>query len=192
MTRSELRHACYRAKKNAATDKNRALLTLVEPLLQDSQTWSNFADEWDLMLDTNKNIVIIQPEVDLEFIRGTCLEIKMSIKKDLPLDDLSDRQMNIKSIVESQMLEGLMDWSNYNKTWKVTVNKDVGMIETQLMSSPGQKPVTNEMIQGSMKTTGVTSVEKTTIEVEQPKPMSAEEIAQFEQLLQKMKQQDKG
>lgn len=189
MTRSELRHACYRARKNAATEKNKEALALVEPLLTDKQTWSNFSTEWDLMVNTAGNIIIIQPELDSEFIKSTCLDIKLSVMKGLPLDELSDRQQNIKSIVESQMLDGLMDWTNYNSKWRVFVNKDVGMIETKLISQPGQKPVTQEMIQGSMKTTNVTSIEKTTIKVDEPKPMSAEEIAQFEALLAKMKQQ---
>lgn len=188
-SRSELRHACYRAKNNAATEKNKVVLEVVEPLLSDSQTWSGFGTKWDLMLDTNNNIKIIKPEVDSEFIKDTCLEIKMSIKNDMPLDDLSERQLNVKHIVESQMLDGIMTWQNYNKVWKVFVDKDVGMIGTSVIhEQPTQKPVTDEMIQGSMKPAkGIESIEKTTISMNEPTAMTPEEIAKFEAILEQMK-----
>ena len=46
-TRSEIRHACYRAKNGLITEKIAPILSLVEPLLEEHQNWDNFSKVWD-------------------------------------------------------------------------------------------------------------------------------------------------
>lgn len=151
VTRSELRHACFRAKKKSATEKNQQLLDIVSPLLSPGQTWDNFATIWDLLIDRSNNIVIIKPEVDYSFIHNTCLTASIFARKNLPFE-FTDREQNIISIVEAIMLEGIMSWENYNTVWGVEVDIELKVIKTRLYTaSMNQYVVTNEMIEASKK-----------------------------------------
>lgn len=191
-TRSEIRHSCYRMKKGAATAKNLEVVALVEPLLAEHQTWNKFAIEWDIMIGTGGQIVVIKPELDELYVHQTCLEMKLLSQKGLDTAGLDDRQLNIIHIVESLMLDGIMQWQNYNSAWGTKVNREALMIETFLKNTNmGQKPVTDDMIQGSMQAFPVADNPDrnttTTVNVGEFTEMSPEEIEKFQAVLDMMK-----
>lgn len=185
-TRSELRHACFRAKNNAATDKNRELMALVEPLLEVHQKWSNFATEWDLLVNKNNEIVIIKPEVDHDYIHSTCIEKRLYEKTGTQVE-MDPRQENIVTIIEANMLDGLMTWENYGKVWSVYIDNTLKVIKTKLLNIPSnQLEVTDEMIEASKKDADGSAF----TEQEQPAPleatpMSPEQAKAFEEFLAK-------
>lgn len=157
-SRSELRHACFRAKNNVATDKNKDLLRHVEPLLKIYQKWNNFTTEWDLLVNSKNEIIIIKPEVDYDFIHSICLEVSFLAKRNLKFEcntksvEYNDRCLNIITIIESLMLDNIMTWKNYNINWGVSVDSTSKQIKTNLYNAPiNQIEVTEEMIQNSMK-----------------------------------------
>ena len=194
MNRGEIRHSCYRMKNGVATDKNKEIAKVVEPLLKEGQTWSNFSTEWDIMLDLNKNIVVIKPELGEHYIHSTCLEKKLYEKKGLSDEEFDNRQRNIIDIVESVMLDGIMQWSNYNEVWQTRVNKENGVVETHLKKQVNtQKPVTEDMIQGSMRAFPIAENPergvKQEAKVDSFSEMSPEEIEKFQAMLELMKKQ---
>lgn len=151
ISKSELRHACFRAKNNSATEKNQIFLDMIKPLLKPGQTWENFATIWDLLIDKKQNIIIIKPEVDYNFIHNTCLTASIFSKKGIEFE-FSDRENNIISIVETIMLEGIMTWENYNNKWGIEVDTELKIIKTRLYTAPmNQYIVTDEMIEASKK-----------------------------------------
>jgi len=181
-------------KNGVATDKNKEIAKVVEPLLKEGQTWSNFSTEWDIMLDLNKNIVVIKPELDEHYIHSTCLEKKLYEKKGLSDEEFDNRQRNIIDIVESVMLDGIMQWSNYNEVWQTRVNKENGVVETHLKKQVNtQKPVTEDMIQGSMRAFPIAENPergvKQEAKVDSFSEMSPEEIEKFQAMLELMKKQ---
>ncbi len=150
INRSELRHACFRAKKGAATEQNLRVLALVEPLLQPGQRWDNFSQEWDIFVARGE-IKIVKPETDLDFIRNTCLEKHFQVKHNAPSIEWDDRKANVITIVEMLMLDGLMTWENYNIKWGVDIDYVLKQVHTRLFRPASQLDVTDQMIQASAK-----------------------------------------
>lgn len=192
LSRSDVRYNCYRMKKNKPDAKVLEVAALVEPLLDASQTWDKFATEWDIMVSLKGEIVIIKPELDEKFIHETCLEKKMLAKKGLTDEDFSDRQHNIVNTVESIMLDRIMTWENYNSVWGTKVNKELFLIETFMRNTnTGQKPVTEEMIKGSMQAFPVADnperENKPSVQMGEFTNMTPEEIEKFQAVLQMMK-----
>lgn len=149
MNRSELRHACFRAKNNAITPDKQHFLNAVEPLLSPGQNWDNFTKVWDLLVTKTGKIVIIKPETDYDFIHSTCLKANIYALRDLEFD-FSDREANIITIVEIMMLEGLMKWKTYNTDWGIIIDTELGVIRTKLYNRPtNQIDVTSKMIEDS-------------------------------------------
>lgn len=155
--RSELRHACFRAKNGVATEQNMQLLKLVEPLLQPSQRWENFSQEWDLFV-SGDTIKIVKPETDVDFIRNTCLEKHFQTVHKTTVN-WDDRKLNVLTIVELLMLDRLMTWENYNTAWGVEVDFTLKQIRTKLFTAPSQLEVTSQMIKDSVKSDGAAMVE---------------------------------
>lgn len=146
--RSELRHACYRAKNNAVTEKNRILLDVIEPMLERWQNWKNFATEWDILVDPTGKIHIVKPETDYDFIHSTLLEASICAKNNIPFN-FDDRKQNIVEQTEILMLEKVMTWENYNTVWGIFVDTQINAFRTRLYAKPSQKAVTDEMISAS-------------------------------------------
>lgn len=150
--KSDYRYACYRAKKGTAEDaliKDR--LAVLKPLLGPAQRWENFAETWDILIDKKGDVVIIQPEMDEDYIHKVCLEAKFKAEKGLDVSFDNDRQMNIVNVLETHMLDGLMDWNNYNEAWGVDIDHEFKRLGTKLYNSrPSQIEVTQEMIDASV------------------------------------------
>lgn len=189
-SRSEIRHACFRAKNKVATEKNKQILSLIEPMLEIHQRWENFSDVWDVIVTKDKQIKIVTPEKDKDFIHTTLL--KASLYKELGKDftDLEDREYNIVVQVEQIMLDKIMNWSNYNKTWGVVFDEISNVLKTvQYNVNSNQITVTQEMIEASKKDADGNpfigeEAEKEQVALEL-KPMDEYQKKQFEEFLAK-------
>lgn len=183
-SRSDIRHACFRAKKNVASEENKKVLVEVEKLLSPGQRWGNFTKVWDVLIDRSGKIVIIKPETDYDYVHTTCLEASLYKKKNLSFDDFSDRQKNIILTVETLMLESLMTWENYNKNWGVELDPVTKLIKTKLYNvKSSQIEVTPEMITASMKEADGSALSEPVIL--ETKPMTEEQKKAFEEFLAK-------
>lgn len=186
-TRSELRHACFRAKKGAATEKNQPLLDIIQPLLKVHERWENFGKVWDILVNKAGDIKIIKPETNYEYIHNTLLEASLYAKQGIDFDSFDDRQMNIISQVEILMLDNIMNWKNYNRVWGVEIDAQLKTLKTKLYNvDPRQIEVTQEMIQSSMKDADGNPLsapkEPNVLEM---KPMSDAQSKAFEEFLAK-------
>lgn len=189
ITRSDLRNACYRAKKNVAEPRHQALLDMILPLLAEHQRWDNFPAVWDLLIKGNE-IKIITPESDFDYIHNTLLEISLYVKKGMfDLNELDDRQLNIYTIVDIIMLEGVMKWETYNKTWGVAIDPELNQIRTiQYNVKSSQIEVTDEMIKSSMKDAdgnAMIAIPKIPETVFDMKPMEDSQKGAFEEFLKR-------
>ena len=191
ITRSEIRHACYRAKNNAATEKNLELLSIVEPLLHPHQRWENFADVWDIIY-TNGEVKSVSPEVDLEYIKTVCQEKSIEVKYNIDEASIKtdERKENVITIVESKMLDGKMTWENYGQKWGVEIDPVLKAINTKLYHEVSQKAVTVEMIEASkISLDSAPYIGEQAVETEmEAKPMTPEQQAAFEAFLAKSKE----
>lgn len=182
--RSELRHACFRAKNGKATEANKELLDVIEPLLVVGQRWENFGSEWDLLLGSDGSIRIIKPETDLDYVKKVCLEKSLCLKMNLQ-ENWDDRETNIITIIESLMLDKLMTWETYAKTWGVDIDVTLKMLSTKLYRQPSQKEVTEEMILASRVSSdnqAYVGEEENNVVLE-AKVLSPEETKKFEQMV---------
>lgn len=184
--RSDIRYACTRAKKNNATEEHTAILDSVSTLLKPHQRWENFKITWDVLVDKNNNIVIIDPETDRDFVHSTCLEYSISIKNNIE-PTFNDRQNNIIAIVDAIMLDGKMHWENYNKAWGVEIDSDTKMIKTRMYNVPSnQITVTPEMIKASMKEPeGIVEQEIVVLDIPELKPMTDSQIVEVKNSIPK-------
>lgn len=184
--RSDLRHACYRAKNNSVTNANRVLLDVVEPLLSPGQRWENFSTIWDILVTKSGEVKVIKPETNYDNIHSTLLEASVYAKQGIDFDSFSDEQMNIIDQVEAIMLDGIMNWKNYNKVWGVEIEPDRKQLKTKLYNvSTNQKEVTEEMIVASQKDADGNPLTPQVENVLEAKPMTDEQAKQFEDFLKR-------
>ena len=149
---------------------------MVETMIPQNQSWNTFSVGWDVFV-SNEKIIVIKPETDYDFIHTTCLEKSLCEQRGLEMDP-SERQQNVIQIVELNMLEGKMEWPNYNKTWGISVDVELKKISTKLFTTK-QNVVTDDMIRASAKSDGAAMVatpELDKVELSNPTPMSVEEI----------------
>jgi hypothetical protein len=151
--KSKIRYVCYRAKNNCILDKHKEILEYVEQFLGPEHKWDRFSVTWDILVDRKTGqLEIIKPEDDINYIHNTCLEAKILAKKGLSFDDFNQRQENIIKIVETHMLSGIMDWTNYGEVWDVDVSNNVKQITTKMINvKTSQIEVTEEMIEASKR-----------------------------------------
>jgi hypothetical protein len=182
-SRSDIRHACFRAKNSALSEKNQKIIDIVVPLLGAHQRFDNFATVWDILVDVGGNIVVVNPETDIEFIRSTCLEKQFQVKYGVntPMDS---RKQNIITIVDILMLDGKMTWENFEAVWGVGFDAQIKMIYTKMFVPTTQKTVTEEMIQASKisKDDVAHTGESGVIEIT-PTEMSESDVKKFTKLL---------
>lgn len=187
-SRSEIRHACYRAKNGAVTEKNKSILALIEPLLQHNYKWENFSIEWDVIVTRDKQIKLIKPERDYDFVHKALLKASLYDEMSKPFDDLEDRERNIVIQVESLLLDKIMTWKNYNTVWGVELDKISNVIKTKMYgTTSSQIEVTPEMITASMKDADGSAMSdkrdgETVLEM---KPMTDAQRKAFEEFLAK-------
>tara|TARA_R110000772_G_scaffold87055_1_gene181768 strand:- start:208 stop:840 length:633 start_codon:yes stop_codon:yes gene_type:complete len=148
-SRSDLRHACYRAKSNnnVVAEKHKPLLQVIEPLLPDYATWDNFTDRWDIFIDKNKDIHIVVPERNINFIEKTCLEAKFKAQNNIPVSfDDNLKKQNVVDIVELSMLDELTKWESYDEKWSVYMDEQKFINVKLINKKKTQIEVTDDMI----------------------------------------------
>lgn len=190
MKRSDVRYACARAKNNNITSDLQPILDQVQVLLAPHQRWSNFKTTWDLLINKNNQIVIINPETDYDYVHSTCLEVSFLVKKGFSLNELNERKLNIVTIVEASMLDTLMTWENYSTAWGIEIDQEMKAIRTKMYNvTSSQISVTEEMIEASKKVPEVnvtTNNEVTPVELKST-PMSDAQIAAFKNAIKATK-----
>lgn len=185
-SRSELRHACYRAKNNAVSETQKPIIDIIEPLLVVGQRFENFAELWDILITKTGSIKIVKPETDYDFIHSTLLEAAIYTKQNSSFDVFDDRQLNIITQVESLMLDNIMTWSNYNKIWGVELDTNLKTLKTKLYNIDAkQKEVTAEMIEASKKDADGSALNMPESNVLEMKTMTPEQSKAFEAFLAK-------
>lgn len=195
LTRSQIRHACYRAKNKAATAANQEILNQVEPLLIEGQTWDNFSDIWDIFVNKGGEIKIVHPERDAKFIEKTLLKISTYFEIGKSLDSLTERELNVYAQVNPLLLDGVMTWENYQTVWSANLDSSTNAIRTKLFNVKStQIEVTPEMIEASKKDadgsvyTGEHEIKPVEVEM---KPMSEKDKLAFSEFLAKKQNKDK-
>ena len=152
INRSKLRHACYRMKNGVATPANETMILCITSQMAPHMTWKNFGVVWDVMVTSQGKVLVIKPEHDTDFIHKTLLKMGLYVESNTPLTKLSEREFNVVEQVRPLLLEGIMDWMNYDSVWGVSLEKDTNVIKTVLFNAPKtQIEVTAEMIEASKK-----------------------------------------
>lgn len=187
-SRSEVRHACYRAKNGLISEKNKPIIALVESLFKHNHRWDNFTTEWDIVVTKSKEIKIVKPEKDQNFIHKVLLKASLYDEMGKNFDDFDDRETNIVNQVELLLLEKIMSWKNYDKVWGVELDRNTNTLRTTMYNvKPSQLEVTQEMITASMKEadgSAFTGKDENTTVLDM-KPMSDVEKKAFEEFLAK-------
>lgn len=142
--RSDVRYNCFRMKRGNVP-KRQDIIDEIQRQLGE-YTWSEFGEEWDVAV-TPTRLKVIPSIKDINKVSEICAYKYIAAKKGFEIDNLSDEEEAIISMIESQFLDGKMSWSNYRETWGVRWENERNRIETYLMHTPqGQITVTDEMI----------------------------------------------
>ena len=143
-TRAEVRYNCF-AMKRGATPKRPDIIEEIEKL-KGALEWSTYLSEWDVVVFPER-IAIIQTIRDLSKVAEVCSFKYVAEKTGVQMDKLTDEEKAIIDMVETQFLEGRMNWLNYRKVWGVKWDDERGRVETYLLNVPSnQLEVTQEMI----------------------------------------------
>lgn len=132
-TRSEVRHTCYRLKKDLPVKKgNEWLAEHIENAKLDTDDWEDFSIKWDLHVSRDK-ITRIIPETDRAFVNDTCVEIKtkvsMGVSKEEVYATLNIRKRNIFDFIELNFAGENVPWDKYNDTWGIGIDFQTKRIE---------------------------------------------------------------
>lgn len=185
-SRSELRHACFRAKNKAVSEQQKPIIELIESLLEVGQRFENFTELWDILIAKNGDVKIIKPETDYDFIHSTLIEASLYTRQKISFDCFDDRQSSIISQVEALMLDNLMTWENYNKVWGVSLDPKLKTLSTKMYNvDPRQIQVTEEMIEASKKDADGSALSTPEPNVLEMKTMTDEQSKEFEAFLAK-------
>lgn len=143
--RSKVRYNCFcKRKGNEAPDQE--VVNLIEKQLG-NYTWSGFTQDWDVVVFPDR-IKVIPNIKDISRVMEVCTYTHIAAKNNIILNQLSDSDSAIVQMVESQFLEGKMNWENFMQAWGVRWVSDRSRIETYLLNVPaGQIEVTPELIQ---------------------------------------------
>lgn len=108
-------------------------------------SWSTFADKWDIILKNGKPVVF-ESIKDLNLVADVCAKKSMIAEMGIE-KEWSTQEEAIINMVESQFLDGKMDWKNYKKAWRIKWDDDHNKVATELIRTTFiQKEVTQEMI----------------------------------------------
>lgn len=150
MTRYELRNTAY-ALRNGKRAKYPEVVEVLEPLLEEKGwNWAGFPEVWDVV-QLKGEVKVIAAIRNLPEAEAVCAQKQMAEK--LGADpDFGDREIAVVESIETQFLDGIMDWTNYRSEWGV-VKDDVGRIITKLLKrKPAQKlEVTQDVIDQKLK-----------------------------------------
>lgn len=143
--RSKVRYNCFcKRKGNEAPDQE--VVKIIEEQLG-NYTWSKFTEDWDVVVFSDK-IKVIPNVKDISRVMEVCTYAHIASKNNIKFDQLSDADTAVVQMIESQFLDGKMDWNNFMQSWGVRWVPDRQRVETYLLNVPsGQIEVTPELIQ---------------------------------------------
>lgn len=138
-----LRNTCFRMKMGLNI-KNPQIAKQIENV-KGSYSWKTFGDKWDIHLKNGK-IVVFESVKDISIVSEVCA--KRNMIEEMGIEkEWSAQEDAVINMIESQFLEGKMNWSNYKKAWRIKWDDDHNKISTELIRNIFvQKEVTQEMI----------------------------------------------
>ena len=143
--RSKVRYNCFcKRKGNEAPDQ--AVVQEIEKQLGKFK-WESFTEDWDVVVFPDK-IKVIPNIKDISRVMEVCTYAHIASKNNIKFDQLNDSDMAVVQMIESQFLDGKMDWNNFMQSWSVRWVPDRQRVETYLLNVPtGQIEITPELIQ---------------------------------------------
>lgn len=135
--------------KKGIKAKNPEIVKQIEEV-KGNYSWGSFSDKWDIILKNGKPVVF-ESIKDLNLVADVCA--KKSMISEMGIEkEWSTQEEAIINMIESQFLEGKMDWPNYKKTWRIRWDDDHNKIATELIRTVFvQKEVTQEMIDSKLQ-----------------------------------------
>ena len=183
LTRSKVRGICARMRVGAEPPVGSDnLIEQILPLIPMGENWSTYKKGWDISVDRNEKIYVFKPESDIDFIRSVCAEAKMKFKYEGTVNFDDNRSQNIVDIIESSMLDNLMNWNNYNETWNVEIDQETKHIKTKYFKTI-QNIVTPKMISESVNSDGSAMSEDIAPPVVQLEMQPVSELSDLEKAL---------
>jgi len=145
-TRYDVRNAIHR-KRRGLQPKKPEIIDIVEPMMRaKNYEWHSFSKLWDVIVHKENGIIIVPNISDLPTAESVCAQVKIVAEMNIEKEWNAEETAIIENI-ESQFLDGIMDWKNYRDEWGIKKNSDTDKIETYLIKrKPLQNPVTQEMI----------------------------------------------
>lgn len=143
VTRYEVRNNCFRMQRGVPPT-NPALIAEIDKL-RGNFSWQDFSSEWDVNV-TDGKIYVYKSIKDINSVSDVCAKKSMSAEMSIE-KNWTDEEQAIINMIESQFLEGKMDWINYKKTWRIRWDNEQNRIVTEVIrNTPIQKEVTQAMI----------------------------------------------
>jgi len=155
------------------------MIAEVEAIKPKWALWDIFATSWDICIDQAGELHFITPETDINFVLQVCNDARMRARKGYPWE-WNARELNVISILESEMLEGITSWENFNDVWYVELDRELKRISIKQLKRPaGQRDIRPEEY-APVEFTDAETADPNTIE---GNVMSDEEVAEFRKLL---------
>lgn len=149
-SRYELRNACFRMQKGLEPRTDGIKEFLISLLNQTEYNWTSFSKDWDVVVKNSK-ASIIPSFKDVSEVREVCAKKQMATELGVE-KDWNERETAIIESIETQFLEGIMDWNNYNSQWAVKNDEDRETVTTYLLKlKPTQKEITQDDIDQKLK-----------------------------------------
>lgn len=180
-TRSEVRQACFKAKSGSISESQLKIYDGVKSLFQAHHKIENFPKEWDVAVDRSGKIHLITPEIDRDFVTSVCAEARLKTQHKLPWE-WNTREQNVIDIIETELLEGVTGWENYNQKWSVEIDIELKRIKTKLLNVTPSQTFPEPAIEVVKEVPPPLN-----FNVEKFTPMSASEQALFDEFLEKKK-----
>lgn len=142
--RSVVRYNCFCMKKGNPPP-NPDIVSRIEEQFTDER-WGDFSVGWDVMVAGDK-LTIVSNIKDVNKVMEVCAYAHIAAKSGLTVSPDNEEDAAIIHMIESQFLDGRMDWLNYRTAWGIRWDTERSRVETYLLRTPRtQTPVTQEMI----------------------------------------------
>ena len=183
-TRYDVRNACSRIAKGLEPRNPDIKPILMEKMSETNFNWSQFGTKWDAVV-TEGNISFITAIKDLDEVKDICTRRQMI--EELGVEkSWNERETAIIDAMETQFLDGIMNWNNYNKSWGVKMDTDRGSVVTFLTKiKPSQisQAEIDKKLQEMMKPTEESAPKGEhvlTLDMDNAKPLTDEQAKQFD------------
>lgn len=150
-TRYDVRNTCFRKSKGKPV-KHPDIIESLEPLIKEKNWgWHTFGKTWDVIIHKKKGVLPVPYVTDLPKVESVCSQMKLVSQHNI--EQLWDNEeQSIIELIESQFLDGIMEWNNYREEWGVKKEPDTDRIVTYLLKrKSNQIEVTQEMIDAKIK-----------------------------------------